>query len=60
MCLDKKMCDAEEVSKIIAATAGAIVLIAGALFAGARASLCRKVTCKSCCCALDLEREPPK
>lgn len=54
------MCDAEEVSKIIAATSGAIVVVAGALFAGARMSLCRKVACKSCCCAVDLEREPPK
>jgi hypothetical protein len=54
------MCDAEEVTKIIAATSGGLVLIAGALFAGARASLCRKVACKSCCCAIDLEREPPK
>lgn len=51
--------ESNEIVAVVGAISAGIVAIIGACYAGARASLCKKVTCSSCCCNLEVERNPP-
>ncbi len=48
--------EADEMVKIIGVITAGLVSIIGACYAGARASLCKKVYCQSCCCKIEVER----
>ena len=48
--------ESEELVKIIGAVCGGVVIVIGACFAGARASLCKSIKCESCCCNIAVER----
>lgn len=50
--------DADELVKVIGCSTAGVVAIIGACYAGARASLCRRVSVKSCCCQCEVERNP--